>query len=196
MGKIAVCVNPDCAGQYPVGAEKIKVNRHKEEKVMKRTVIEAAVQQLDPVDPAEPAGLVPLGALAAEGLGWGEHTRTPKDAVDTLARRLGELVVLDDIGRRCVSRDTARALFAERAEADERLRQRRHALQERARRRPRPPAGVPALDAEATAFQTMVAHAGEDEKKRDAAGERWAALLRGESTGALIGPRPSRERGK
>jgi hypothetical protein len=58
------------------------------------TVIEAAVQS----EQVEPAGLVTLGELAGEGFGWdAQFIRTPKDAVDVLARQLGGLVVLDDM---------------------------------------------------------------------------------------------------
>ncbi|NTY58673.1 hypothetical protein [Mycolicibacterium sphagni] len=52
--------------------------------------------------------LVPLGALVAEGLGT---------SVDQLADRIGDSVFLDDVGLRCVTRETARSLFAERAAA-------------------------------------------------------------------------------
>jgi hypothetical protein len=84
------------------------------------TVIEAAVQS----ERVEPTGLVTLGELAGEGFGWdGLFIRTPKDAVDVLVRHLGGLVVFDDIGRRCVTRDTARGLFAERATAERQQRE-------------------------------------------------------------------------
>lgn len=63
--------------------------------------------------------LVPLGALVAEGLA---------DTVDALAKRIGDDVFLDDVGLRCCTRETARALFAEREskKAADRQRAARH----------------------------------------------------------------------
>lgn len=49
--------------------------------------------------------LVPLGVLVAEGL---------DETVDQLAGRIGDDVFLDDIGLRCCTASTARALIAER----------------------------------------------------------------------------------
>ena len=43
---------------------------------------------------------------------------TPLAAIDALTARLDGDVVLDDLGRRCVTRDVARRLFAERAAAE------------------------------------------------------------------------------
>jgi hypothetical protein len=80
--------------------------------------------------PADPAGLVTLAELAAEGFGpWDSpYTKSSRDVIEALARQLDGEVVLDDLGRRCVSRETARRLFAERAEAERRQREawRRH----------------------------------------------------------------------
>jgi hypothetical protein len=45
---------------------------------------------------------------------------TPREAIDALAVHLGDRVILDDLGRRCIGRDMARELFAERAEAEAR----------------------------------------------------------------------------
>jgi hypothetical protein len=74
-----------------------------------------------PVDPAE---LVTLAELCAEGFAWDDaYVRTPRDAVEVLARRFGGEVVFDDVGRRCVTRSTARGLFAERDEAERRRRE-------------------------------------------------------------------------
>ena len=74
--------------------------------------------------PVDPLGLVPLAQLAAEGFGYdGLHVRAPREVVDALAAQLDGEVVLDDLGRRCVSRETARRLFAERVEADRRRRE-------------------------------------------------------------------------
>lgn len=59
------------------------------------------------VDEARSESLVPLAHLVLEGLA---------DSLDSLTAALGDRVVLDDIGRRAVTRDTARRLFAEHAE--------------------------------------------------------------------------------
>jgi hypothetical protein len=65
----------------------------------------------------DPTGrLVTLVELAAEGFGDGPYVTTLKDAADVLAARLGDRVTLDDLGRRCVSREVARGLFSEREE--------------------------------------------------------------------------------
>jgi hypothetical protein len=73
----------------------------------------------------EPADLVTLAELCAEGFGYDNpsYVRSPRDAVDVLAAELGAVVVLDDLGRRCVTRSTARGLFAERDEAERRRRE-------------------------------------------------------------------------
>jgi hypothetical protein len=72
----------------------------------------------DDVAPVAPTDLVPLAELAGEGFGYdgGPYVRTPRDAVDALAAQLDGEVVSDDLGRRCVSREVARGLFAEREE--------------------------------------------------------------------------------
>lgn len=91
------------------------------------------------LDEAQGTSCVPLAELVLEGLA---------QDIYSLAKRLGDRVVLDDIGRRCCTRDTARELFDEKAEADQRraemkarnqanipstkpLRQRLQAIQER-----------------------------------------------------------------
>jgi hypothetical protein len=63
--------------------------------------------------------------VAAEGFGYdgGPYVRSPRDAVDALAARLDGEVVSDDLGRRCVSREVARRLFADRAAAEVRWRE-------------------------------------------------------------------------
>ena len=72
----------------------------------------------------DPTGrLVTLVELAAEGFGDGPYVTTLKDAADVLAARLGDRVTLDDLGRRCVSREVARRLFAERAALEARQRE-------------------------------------------------------------------------
>ena len=75
--------------------------------------------------PVEVAELVSLAELCGEGFGYdgGPYVRTPRDAVDALAARLNGEVMLDDIGRRCVSRKVARRLFADRAAAEVRWRE-------------------------------------------------------------------------
>jgi hypothetical protein len=154
----------------------------------KNTVVEAAetVGEAAPVDPAE---LVPLAELAAEGFGWGsQYVTTPRDAIEGLARQLEAEVVLDDIGRRCVSRDTARRLFAERATAEERqreARQRREA--ELAERAPRRPAGRPAIDG-LSAFEVMIAD--EDAEQKEFAGRRMEDYMRGVDSGYSFVIRP------
>jgi len=77
------------------------------------------------VTPVDQDGLVTLAELAAEGFGpWDSpYTKGPRDVIEALARQLDGVVVLDDIGRRCVTRETARALFAGRAEAERRERE-------------------------------------------------------------------------
>ncbi|MFE3441654.1 hypothetical protein ACFXNW_01325 [Nocardia sp. NPDC059180] len=60
---------------------------------------------------------VTLAELVAEGFG--------QASIDTLAAQLpADEVLVDDIGRRCVTRTTARRLFTERAEADTAARKR------------------------------------------------------------------------
>ena len=76
-----------------------------------RSPAETVAEVVDPTD-----RLVTLVDLAAEGLGDGAYVTTLKGAADVLAARLGDRVTLDDLGRRCVSRETARGLFAEREE--------------------------------------------------------------------------------
>jgi hypothetical protein len=72
----------------------------------------------------DPADLVPLAELVAEGFGYGSpYVATPRDAIDVLAHQLGDQVILDDIGRRCVTRSTAGRMFTERAEAERRQRE-------------------------------------------------------------------------
>jgi hypothetical protein len=114
---------------------------------IKNIVVEAAetVGEANPTDPTE---LVPLAALASEGFGYGHPlVVTPRDALDALAAQLDGEVVLDDLGRRCVSREVARRLFTERAEAERRQQeaQQRHEeelAEQAANNRPR--GGVPA----------------------------------------------------
>jgi hypothetical protein len=79
------------------------------------------VGDADPVDPAE---LVTLAELASEGFGYGnQYVQSPRDAIRVLAGAFAGDVVVDDFGRQCVTHDTARTLFAERAEAKRRQRE-------------------------------------------------------------------------
>jgi hypothetical protein len=113
--------------------------------IRKSTVAKAAEAVTETVDPAE---LVTLAELAAEGFGpWDSpYTKGTRDVIEALARQL-DGVVLDDIGRRCVTRETSRALFAERAEAERRQREARQRHEEELAERAannRPRGGVPA----------------------------------------------------
>ena len=128
---------------------------------MQNPVIQAAIKS-EPVE--QPSDLVTLAELAAEGHG----------TVDALLRELAALVI--------VPRDAAQRLLEERAAAEERRRvQQRRRAEEWAKRHPRPRRGIPAMG-ELSALETMAAHAGEDEARREAAGERLASLMRGETT--------------
>jgi hypothetical protein len=79
------------------------------------------------VTPVDPDGLVlvTLAELAGEGFGpWDSpYTKGPRDVIEALARQLDGEVVHDDLGRRCVSRETGRRLFTERAETERRHRE-------------------------------------------------------------------------
>jgi hypothetical protein len=73
-----------------------------------------------------PSDAIALSELASEGFGWDSPLiTTPRDAIDVLAGRFAGEVVLDDVGRRCVSRETARRLFGERAAAEAKAREAR-----------------------------------------------------------------------
>lgn len=90
--------------------------------------------------PVEPVALVTLAELAAEGFGpWsGQFTRGPRDVIRALAKQLDGEIVLDDLGRQCVSRDVAARLIAERAEAERRQAEERerHWAEQSERHRP------------------------------------------------------------
>lgn len=58
-------------------------------------------------DEARGHSLISLGELVLEGLA---------PDIGSLAKKLGDAVVIDDVGRRCCTRDTARGLFTARAE--------------------------------------------------------------------------------
>jgi hypothetical protein len=102
-----------------------QLNQPREDEPMFRipaTDLPAPPERIDPTE------LIPLAELAAEGFGYGSpFVTTLRDAVDALAAELGDQATLDDIGRRCVTRETARRLFDERHEAE----RRRQEVQER-----------------------------------------------------------------
>jgi hypothetical protein len=127
------------------------------------------------VDPAE---LVTLAELAAEGFGYGSvYVTTPRDAIEELAGQLDGEVVLDDVGRRCVSRDAARRLIAEREARERRGReaQERHQaeLAELAAQN-RPGGGIPVPEGleGLDAFTVMKQHEIEAESERKGAYQR------------------------
>jgi antitoxin component of MazEF toxin-antitoxin module len=103
-----------------------------------------------PVDIIDLVDLVTLADLAAEGFGYGSpYVTTPRDAIDALAHQLGDHVTVDDVGRRCVTRETARRMFTERAEAAQRqreARERREAEMGELAAKNRPRGGIPAPD--------------------------------------------------
>jgi hypothetical protein len=138
---------------------------------MKRnTAVQVELVESEQVEQVEADGLETIGELAREGFG----------PVDVLMREFAGLV--------CVPGVAARDLLAARAAAEEEQRaQRRRRAEERARRRPRRARGVPALP-EMSAYESMIAASGEDDAKKDRAGERLASLLRGESTGGRFSP--------
>ncbi len=103
--------------------------------------------ELTTCDVTDSSELVPLAALVGEGFADDlPYVRSARDAVDALADQLGDGVVLDDLGRRCISRHVARELFDARVEADQRQReaqQRRDAEAVELAARTRPRGGVP-----------------------------------------------------
>jgi hypothetical protein len=64
--------------------------------------------------------LIPLAELVAEGFGAGIPGGSSRDAIEALARQLDGEVPVDDVGRRCVARSTARRVFTERADSERR----------------------------------------------------------------------------
>ena len=130
-----------------------------------------------------PPDLIPLSHLVLEGLA---------ESIDQLADRL-EDVVVDDIGMRCTTRETARRLIAEKAEAEKQ----REALWRRqqeqvARKHEEALAGIlPGVaapsgleDLSASAVMTLGATA----ERLDAAGERWEEYAAGGITYRPIDP--------
>jgi hypothetical protein len=144
------------------------------------------VREVAPVDLAE---LVPLAELAGEGFGWGgPFVKTPRGAIDVLAAQLDGEVVLDDLGRRCVSRETARRLFAERAEAErgKREAQERHQaeLAELAAKS-RPGGGIPIPEGLEGVDAVTVLRRHEIEAKAERKGARQRSTLDEMFTGVM-----------
>lgn len=125
--------------------------------------------------PAAPAAeLIPLAHLVIEGLA---------ENIDALAAQLDE-VFFDDIGRRCTTRDTARRLFAERADVEERQRAAERRTQERLQRQQeellatiRP--GVPAPEGlqDLSALEVMLA--GAHDERLEESGRRFDEMASG-----------------
>ncbi|MDC8970837.1 hypothetical protein [Mycobacterium marinum] len=67
------------------------------------------------LDDSHPFFLIPLVQLVADGFGQ----RTYGEPVNALAKQLGDAVVFNDVGQRCVTRATAAALFLDRAAKQE-----------------------------------------------------------------------------
>jgi hypothetical protein len=63
-------------------------------------------------EPLDPASWIPLSSLALEGFG---HAHTIEIRINNLRHELADRVILDDLGRACISRSCARVLFEERA---------------------------------------------------------------------------------
>ena len=79
---------------------------------------------VSPPDDDDTADLIPVASLIIEGLGSDSpYITSPRAAVDALAAQVGDAVVLDSVGRRCVTRATAQQLFAAQAEAEQRQRE-------------------------------------------------------------------------
>jgi hypothetical protein len=72
--------------------------------------------------------------------------KSPRAAIQVLVAQLADAVVVDDLGRQCVTRDTARGLFAEQAEAERRWREEQehhHAELAELAEQNRPAVGIP-----------------------------------------------------
>ena len=146
--------------------------------MFKSTTTEAAEAGVEPA-PVDPADLIPLAELAAEGFGWrGQYVNTPRDAIEALAGELAGEVVLDDIGRRAVHKDVARRLLAERAETERRNREaheRHHAELAELAEQNRPGRGIPipeGLEGGVDAFTVLMQHEIKAKAKRKGARQR------------------------
>lgn len=90
---------------------RLRIRERIDPDLVKRVAVLDEVELRELLDKAQGASLVSLAELVIEGLALD---------VRSLAKRLGDLVVLDDIGRRCCTRDTARELFKVKAATDKR----------------------------------------------------------------------------
>ena len=140
--------------------------------------------------------MVPLSHLAIEGIG----------TVEQLARRFADVTLVDDLGRVCLDRPTARQLIAEqqaaqaaavaaereRAERDRLEREHRAAIRqaeaEARETRTKRQREILANDPTLSAYEVMLADSGDHERRMDRAGRRWEALAAGRSEGYIINP--------
>lgn len=118
---------------------------------------------------------IPLSLLVLEGVA---------DSVDALAARLDGAVVLDDVGIRCVSRQSARWLIAEKVEAEASQRAHRRRQQGELTRRCAEshaaiPTGIPAPRGVDGVTGLAVLTAADKSARRDAAGQRRDELASG-----------------
>lgn len=139
--------------------------------------------------------LVTLAELVAEGFG---QSMFGPPSIDHLAGQLGDAVVLDDIGRRCVTRDTARQLFTERAHqqatkaaeaAEQRARaaaETRHRMAQQAIIEARHQRQQKLVDQGWSASEVMLADSGEHDRRMEAKGEQFEDLLMGRSSGSFF----------
>lgn len=88
---------------------RLRIRERIDPDLVKRVAVLDEVELRELLDKAQGASLVSLAELVIEGLALD---------VRSLAKKLGDRVVRDDIGRRCCTRDTARELFEEKAAAD------------------------------------------------------------------------------
>jgi len=122
-----------------------------------------------------PPDLIPLSHLVLEGL---------PETIDQLADRLDDVLV-DDIGRRCTTRDTARRLLAEKAAEEERAqalwrRQREMTVRLGQEAQARIAPGVPAPEGlEHLSAVQVLGHAAAAERL-DAAGRRFEEYASGD----------------
>ena len=104
----------------------------------------------------ESADLVTISELLAEpGLIFG-------DSIDQVAHRLGDQVVLDFLGRKCLTGASARRLVEERREREAQMEEERQRRREQ-REPPAPATGLPSIEG-MSAFETMLA-ADEDDRE-------------------------------
>jgi hypothetical protein len=126
--------------------------------------------------------LVPLAHLVLEGVAG---------SVDELAGRVE--VVRDDIGLRCVTRETARLLIAEKAEADEQRealwqRQQQEVVQRGLEAQAAVAAGVPAPAGLEHMSAVQLLGVASKQERLDAAGDRWEDYASGGITYRPLDP--------